>query len=297
MAVRSISGLVGDIAPHSFPQCGAVHSDKRGSGPGSAQVLGTTSEWTGAGAALASRGGAAVEIAPGLAIVADARLDNAADLGRELGVAPDISTEMLIAAAYRRWGEDCPSHLEGDFAFAIWDADEHRLLCARDPFGIRPLYYTHSCGSLRFSQSPGDLVRAAGGAPGLRDAAIADYLYGRVIEAEGTFFDGVRRLPAGHVLVLRAGERALRRYFDLTPAVPDGRDVHDQFRFLLDEAVRKRATGTGQVGALLSGGLDSSAIACLLRDQQQAEGAAMSRCSRWFSTNPSAATSGLSSTT
>ncbi|WP_296718914.1 asparagine synthase-related protein [Erythrobacter sp.] len=268
MAVRSISGLVGDIAPHSFPQCGALHPNSRGP----ARVQGTTCEWTGSGAALASRGGAAVEIAPGLAIVADARIDNAADLGRELGLAPDASTEILIAAAYRRWGEDCPSHLEGDFAFAIWDAGEHRLLCARDPFGIRPLYYTHTGGSLRFAQSPGDLVRRAGSPPALRDEAIADYLYGRVIEAEGTFFEGVSRLPAGHVLVLREGELALRRYFHLAPAEPEGRDLHDQFRYLLDEAVRKRAAGTGQVGALLSGGLDSSAIACLLRDHQQAEG-------------------------
>lgn len=270
MAVQSISGLVGDIVPHSFPQCGALHLDIRTAGRRSER--GTTSEWTGAGAALASRGGPAVEIAPGLAIVADARIDNAADLIRELGLAPGASTETLIGAAYRRWQEDCPAHLEGDFAFAIWDAGEHRLLCARDPFGIRPLYYTHSDGSMRFAQSPGDLARATGAAPVLRDAAIADYLYGRVIEPEGTFFEGVRRLPAGHMLVMRGGELALRRYYALTPAKTAGKDVHEEFRYLFDEAVRKRATGTEQVGALLSGGLDSSAIACLLRDRKQSEG-------------------------
>ena len=268
MGVRSISGLVGDIAPHSFPQSGRLHPNRHGA----ASECCTTSEWTGAGAALASRGGTAVEIAPGLAVVADARIDNAAELGRELGLASGTSTEQLIAAAYRRWQVDCPAHLEGDFAFAIWDAREQRLLCARDPFGIRPLYYTHSCGALRFAQASSVLARAMHHAPALRDEAVADYLYGRVTEAEGTFFAGVKRLPAGHVLVLRAGELSLRRYYDLAPAAHAVHDAPEEFRFLLDEAVRKRATGTERTGALLSGGLDSSAIACLLRDQHQADG-------------------------
>lgn len=184
MAVRSISGLVGDIAPNSFPQSGGLHlfADRRGAAPG---FCTTTSEWTGAGAALASRGGRAVEIAPGLAVVADARIDNAADLSSELGLGRDVSTEQLIAAAYRRWQEDCPAHFEGDFAFAIWDAREQRLLCARDPAGVRPFYYTHSGGTLRFAQTPGVLARGMGHAPSLRDEAIADYLHGRVLEAEG----------------------------------------------------------------------------------------------------------------
>lgn len=269
MALQSISGIVGETAPRRFPQCGTMSPSR----PGSPQAACSTSEWTGAGAALASRGGAAVEIAPGLAIVADARIDNAADLRRELGLVIGVSTEKLIAAAYCRWQEDCPAHLEGDFAFAIWDARERRLLCARDPAGIRPFYYANSGGTLRFAQTPGVLISAMDCAPTLRDEAIADYIYGRVIEDEGTFFDGVKRLPAGHVLVLRGGELSLRRYYELTPATSAGQDVHEEFRYLLDEAVRKRATGPERVGALLSGGLDSSSIACLLRDQQQAEGA------------------------
>lgn len=270
MAERSISGQVGANAPHSFPQCGALQAGHHGS----PQIGRSTSEWTGAGAALASRGGAAVEIAPGLAIIADARIDNAADLARELGVGIGTSTEALIAAAYRRWQEDCPAHFEGDFAFAIWDANENCLLCARDPAGVRPLYYCHNGRTLRFAQSPGVLIQALGHQPALRDLAIAEYLYGQVMDAEGTFFEGIKRLPAGHVLVLRAGALSLRRYYELTPAVPAGKDIHEEFRHLLDEAVRKRAAGAEAVGALLSGGLDSSAIACLLRDQRKAQSAA-----------------------
>lgn len=268
MAVRLIAGVVGQGAQRSSPLFHRVARHRNGASP----TCGETSMWAGAGAVLTSQGGLAIEIAAGLAIVADAQIDNAPDLRRRLGLSPFSSTEKLIIAAYRRWQEDCPAHLEGDFAFAIWDARENRLLCARDPAGIRPFYYAHCGGVLRFAQSSGALVRAMGGGPSLRDEAIADYLYGRVIEPEDTFFEGVQRLEAGHVLVLRESQLSIRRYYEFKPTASAGRDAPEEFRFLLDDAVRKCASGYKRVGALLSGGLDSSSIACLMRDRRRAEG-------------------------
>lgn len=268
MAVHQISGVIGKTAPHGVAHfCAPSHQR-----PSPFRTSCNTSEWAGAGALLTSQGGLAVEIATGLAIVADARIDNAPQLRRELGLGCVSSTEKLIVAAYRRWHDDCAAHLEGDFAFAIWDARENRLLCARDRFGIRPFFYAQYGGVFRFAQSSGALVQAIGREPSLRDDAIADYIYGRVIEAEGTFYEGIRKLEPGHMLVLRSGRVDLRRYYELTPTAPAGRDAPEEFRHLLDEAVRKCASGPERVGALLSGGLDSSSIACLLRDQRRSDG-------------------------
>jgi asparagine synthase (glutamine-hydrolysing) len=268
MAVRQFSGLVGGADSNCISPSSWLNTAR----PILSQDRCSAREWRGPGVSLASQGRSPTEIIPGLVIVADARIDNAGDLGRELRLSSGISTENLIAAAYLRWGEDCPAHLEGDFAFALWDAREQCLLCARDQAGVRPFYYIQNGRVLHFAQSPGALMRAMGKRPSLREAAIADYLFGRVIETKGTFFSGIERLESGHVLVLRAGKLTLRRYYELRPAAPAGKDVREEFRHLLDEAVRKRAGGLERVGALLSGGLDSSAIACLLRDQQQAGG-------------------------
>jgi len=254
MGLREIAGVVGEAAPRRKNVCALPQAATLGR----ADKSFATSIWVGAGVVLRCRGGIAVEAIPGLAVAADARIDNAPDLRHELGLGPVVPTEKLIAAAYAKWQDDCPAHLEGDFAFAIWDARERRLLCARDPAGIRPLYYTHSGGIFRFAQSPGVLLRAHQHNLPLRDEAVADFLYGRVMEAEGTFFAGVKRLQAGHALVLRSDTLSLRRYFDLAPSAPAGRDGAEEFRHLLDEAVRKRSGGHERVGALLSGGLDSS---------------------------------------
>jgi asparagine synthase (glutamine-hydrolysing) len=269
MGVREIAGVVGETALRE--DVGCAFQQAAASLP-SSNPSSNTNEWAGPDVVLRSRGGIAVEVFPGLAIVADARIDNAPDLRRELGLGPVVSTEKLIATAYRRWDEDCAAHLEGDFAFAIWDAHERRLLCARDPAGIRPFYYTHQRGIFWFAQSAGVLLRAHQHKMPLRDEALADFLYGRVIDAEGTFFEGIRRLEPGHALVMRSDKLVRRRYFALSPAAHAGRDVAEEFHHLLNEAVRKRSGGHERVGALLSGGLDSSSIACLLRNQRQADG-------------------------
>lgn len=227
--------------------------------------------WHAPGVVLAGGGGAVMH-GGGIAVVADARLDNRDALAAELGLARSAGEGAVIAAAYARWGEDALPRLEGAFAFALWDAPRRRLLCARDMMGMRPFHYRHEGASLAFAQTAGAL---ADGARAPRDAAVADFLHGRVLDADGTWFAGVRRLTAGHSLVFERGTLRLRCYRRITPLPPgaERREPAEALRARLDAAVARRAQGEADVGVLLSGGLDSSSIACLLRDQRAREGA------------------------
>ncbi len=236
-------------------------------------VLGPAGQWSSPGIALAGGGGAVI-FDGGLVVVADAQIDNRAELAEALGIGPGAPDGAVIAAAYRKWDLDAPARIEGAFAFAVWDAARRRLLCARDLMGVRPLYYRREGASLRFAQSADALAATIDRARTLRNEAIADFLYGRVIEPQGTWFAGVERLPAGHCLVFESGALRLQRHSSITPANPDpGRNAPAALRALLDTAVARRADGAEHVGALLSGGLDSSSIACLLREQRRRAGA------------------------
>lgn len=246
--------------------CGMAASDNR------PLALGLSGQWTSPGIALAG-GGGAVMLDGGLVVVADARIDNREDLDQALGIGPGAPAGAVIAAAYRKWGLDCPSHFDGAFAFALWDAATRRLLCARDLMGVRPFYYRREAGAVRFAQSAADLAAPIDRQRTLRDEAIADFLYGRVLDAQGTWFAGVERLAAGHSLVFEDGALRFLRHGHITPAAPrPDSDAPASLRALLDAAVARRAEGGEQVGALLSGGLDSSSIACLLRDQRRHTG-------------------------
>ncbi len=79
----------------------------------------------------------------GLIITADARIDNRKELSEELDIEniEEVSDSYFILKSYEKWGEKCPEHLLGDFAFAIWDEKEEKLFCARDHMGIKPFYY------------------------------------------------------------------------------------------------------------------------------------------------------------
>ncbi len=253
-------GLVPEI-------CGVAATDSR------PLALGLGGYWSKPGIALAGGGGAVI-LDGGLVVVADARIDNRAELAEALSIGPGAPEGAVIAAAYRKWGLDCPARIEGAFAFALWDPARRRLVCARDLMGRRPLFYRcQGTAAVRFAQSAAALAAATDRARTLRCEAIADFLYGRVLNAQDTWFTGVERLPAGHSLVFERGELRLLRYSHITPAVSEpGSDAPATLRTLLDAAVARQVEGSERVGALLSGGLDSSSIACLLRDQRRRAG-------------------------
>ena len=191
-------------------------------------------------------------------IVADARLDDRGALAATLGLPPTSGDLDLLAAAYGRWGTDCPVHLVGDFAFAIWDEARGRLLLVRDQMGVRPLYVRVDETGLRFASRPSLLLT---GDEALDEGRIAAYLLGIDDDEADTVFAAIRRLPAGHWLSFEAGELAIRRYWSLAPEdVAADADFAAGLRERLICAVDDRLRGPGPMAAMLSGGLDSSAI-------------------------------------
>ncbi len=210
-----------------------------------------------------------------LIITADARLDNRGDLLAQCGL-NQASTPEIIAAAYRKWGIDCPQHLLGDFSFAIWDSAAEMLVCATDPFGIHPLYYAHTADGLAFASDIDALLAVPDIDHALNERALVTYLAMLSPAPGDTFYRQIQRLPARHSLQVTQADLKLRPYWTLDPT----REIHFKsdaeyeaaFLDLLREAVRCRLEGAESVGAMLSGGLDSSAVVGIASDLLQQAG-------------------------
>ena len=203
-------------------------------------------------------------------LTADARIDNRdvllpqlrtdlAALGLDREVVPDSS---LVLAAYARWGLGCVDRLLGAFAFALWDGREQRLVCARDHFGVRPLYTVDLPGRLfAFASEPQALFALDGVDPVLDEERVAESLAARLYEPVLTPFRGVARLPAAHVLRADRDGTGQREYWQLEPSdAPAPASWAERFAELFDQAVRCRVRSAFPVGSELSGGLDSSAV-------------------------------------
>lgn len=208
-------------------------------------------------------------------IVADARVDGRRDLVRALdGAAESVlgraSDAELILRAYLRWGEQCVERLLGDFAFAIWDGPGQRLFCARDHMGVRPLYYASVGRWLVIASALKALRLHPQVSDRLRDVAIADFLlFGWNQDAATTSFHDIQRVPPAHTLTWSDAGLTIRRYWTLPVEEPlylrSDRDYVDQYRELVRQAVSDRLR-TDRVSVLMSGGLDSSALAATALD-------------------------------
>ena len=180
------------------------------------------------------------------------------------------SDSETIVHLYEERGADVVDELRGMFAFAIWDEPRGRLLLARDRLGIKPLYYTlDRDGVLCFASEIKALVAAGAVAPEVNWEALPDYAANRATSDDGTLFAGVRRLPPGHVLVWEDGRVTVRRYWTLSFAkaeeTSDGETV-ERFLELFRESVKLRLMADVPLGMFLSGGIDSSAIAAVMRE-------------------------------
>jgi len=203
-----------------------------------------------------------------LVVVADARLDNRAELRRRLDVPNDVGvTDVeLIARAYREWGIDCPDELLGAFAFAVCDRSNDRLICARDHMGVKPLYWWHDDGLTTFGSEIKGILAHRSVSNELFEPRIGTYLAGTYHDIEWTFYAGIARLPAGCRLVVEENGAATSSYWDLDPSrelqLGSDRAYANRFRELFLDAVERRTRDVSLVGTMLSGGLDSSAVAC-----------------------------------
>jgi len=207
------------------------------------------------------------------AVTADARIDNRKELTKRLGIrCPDdrpITDTELILAAYKRWGRDCPKELLGAFAFAVWDARNRTLTLARDHFGIRPLYYAHQADRFfAFASEEKGLLRTGFSEGEVNDLKVADFLLMPVrIEPDATFWEDVFSVPRAHTLQITAeGTVTRKKYWALDPNKETnlGSDAAyiERFQELFRKAVRCRMRRTTPLGSTLSGGLDSTSVAC-----------------------------------
>ena len=199
----------------------------------------------------------------GCIVTADCRLDNREELLAELGADESAGDAELILAAYRRWGADAPARLLGDFAFALWDPAQGRLLCALDHFGVRPLYYAVAGGAFVFSSEPCGVLASGWVDATINEDALCAYLAGVAPNVDETFNAQVKRLPAAHVLILEGARLEVRPYWRLQPIEVGDEDAAAGLRRRLELAVAARLRGASRAGAMLSGGLDSSTIAGL----------------------------------
>lgn len=205
-------------------------------------------------------------------LAADVRLDNRAALAEALAIAPDaagrIADADLILHALERWEEDAVDRLAGDFAFVAWDRDRDRLVLARDHAGGRPLHFVRDFvrgnGFLAVASMPKGLhaVPEVPRAPDL-DAFIR-YFALRPQRESGTFFEGVERVPPGHLCIVTRTQLETRRWWRPSREMLNfarDEDYLEAVREALDRAVAARLRGAADgVATHLSGGLDSSAV-------------------------------------
>jgi asparagine synthase (glutamine-hydrolysing) len=176
-----------------------------------------------------------------------------------------------IIHAYEEHGPDCVKNFRGMFAFAIWDAERRTLFCARDRLGIKPLYYFSSRRFFAFASEIKALLRHPEIQPELEEGLLPEYLAFGFTAGDITFFRGIRKLMPGHTLTLDAttGRLEIRRYWDVPE--PETREHKADQEWIrecrqrLEEAVRTRLMSDVPLGMFLSGGVDSSAIAALMK--------------------------------
>src|SRR3981081_1789222 len=180
------------------------------------------------------------------------------------------SDTEVILAAYRTWGESCLTRLGGMFAFALWDASRKRLLLARDPLGIKPLYYFQSAQTFIFASEVRTLL-GTGLVPRKADSTgVLSYLEFASVYEPWTLIEGVRPVPAGHLMRVENGLVVSSEYWS---SLKDSSEIEspsrngnnaNQLSAALRNAVLSHLVSDVPVGVFLSGGIDSSALVAVL---------------------------------
>jgi asparagine synthase (glutamine-hydrolysing) len=237
--------------------------------------------WTGSFVGLGHRRLAILDLSPlghqpmrtddgRYAIVYNGEIFNFRELRRELeslghSFRSRTDTEVLLAA-YREWGEGCVRRLNGMFAFAVWDGPRSRLVLARDRYGVKPLYYRYANGVLTFGSEVKALLRHPDVSPSVCATALHEYFAFQNVLSDRTLFAGVRLLPPAHVLTLTLGDadslRTCRFWdFDFREELRmDEGECADEVLRLFEQAVTRQLVSDVEVGAYLSGGVDSGAV-------------------------------------
>lgn len=205
-------------------------------------------------------------------VTSDAHLCGKKELAQKLRTAgariTKGSTEPeLLLLAYRTFGEAFAQHLIGDFAVAVWDEQNEKLICARDHLGVRPLFYAQTNEVFVFGSDIGALLAHPKVSDELNDEYIADFLLvGASMEKEATAYKHIKRLPAAHFITVSADRIRLHKYWSPPLYQPirysQASEYTEHFASLFEKAVTERIPST-HVAVDLSGGMDSSSIAAV----------------------------------
>jgi asparagine synthase (glutamine-hydrolysing) len=218
----------------------------------------------------------------------DGHLDNGAEIAAELGRAGATGAAVpLLAEGYRRWGLGLPSRIRGDFVLLVWDREKCEGLIARDQLGARPAYLHRESGVLRFANELQPLLATLPRRPQPDRAGVAHWITASSRPGTGTLYAGVDRLGAGEMVVLEPGGVRTTRYWE--PRYEEPLDVAaDELAERVHEGLRlavgRRLSPDAPTGVLLSGGLDSSAVAAVA--VEVGGGARVRACSASFPDHP-----------
>jgi asparagine synthase (glutamine-hydrolysing) len=178
------------------------------------------------------------------------------------------SDTEVIVHLYEEMGAECVQKLRGMFAFALYDERQRRLLIARDRLGKKPLHYAFADGRLLFGSEIKSMLAVAPELSTINQQALLQYMYFGYIPDPATAFTAIRKLPPGHLLEFERGEVRISKYWDLpeygTHQPRSEEECLEELEYRLAEAVRIRLISDVPLGALLSGGTDSSTVVALM---------------------------------
>lgn len=224
----------------------------------------------GLGTFAAPAGGPAVDAETESCLVFEGHLHNRQELAGELSLPADAGDAEVALAALLRWGSACAARFTGPFTFIAWDGESRRMVAARDALGIRSFYYRALHDRVLLSSQLRQILAALGDRPALEEEHFALFLLDGIPPYRTTPYQGIRKLPPGHVLIADSGAVREQRYWrpeELPEVVhSDPRDYAAQYLEHLRDAVEVNLRADGPVWCDLSGGLDSSSAVCLAQE-------------------------------
>ncbi len=177
-------------------------------------------------------------------------------------------TEVVLWA-YRVWGKSCFERFNGMWAIAIWDTNKQELVLVRDRFGIKPLYYSVRGTRIAFASEAKAILGVFGEEREVQRQELAGFLHGNSPDcSDRTFFKNIFQILPGNICIVHRDAIHTEKYWSFQPGTESARpDAEEAFLALLEDAVRLRLRSDIPVGAMVSGGLDSSAVALLAGGQ------------------------------
>jgi asparagine synthase (glutamine-hydrolysing) len=206
-----------------------------------------------------------------LQIVFNGEIYNFIELRKELDAAGHVfktrSDTEVIVHAYEQWGRECVRHFNGMFAFALWDSNRRTLFLARDHLGVKPLYYADLGDRILFASEIKALLQDPDCPREVDVEALSELFTFRYVPSPKTLFRGIRKLPPGYRMTLSSRDNEVERYWDWVPRLRadcDEEDLIEEYRALLDDAVRMQLRSDVPLGLFLSSGIDSGALLAVM---------------------------------